>query len=109
MNYKEIENCPLNVFLKSFSGKWKPIILYCFFKNGNMRFTDLWRAIPAVSKKVLLQQLKELEKSEIVQRTQINTFPPEVFYGLSGKGDSLLPVILIIEEWITINKYQSEP
>ena len=106
MNYKEFENCHLNIFLKLFSGKWKPLILYHFFKNGDIRFTDLWRNIPKISKKVLLEQLKELEIAGIVKRTQINSFPPEVFYGLSEKGKSILPVILHIEDW-TKNSYFS--
>lgn len=99
MNYKEFENCPLNIFLKLFTGKWKPLILYHFFHYGDIRFTELWRKIPKVSKKVLLEQLKELETSEIVERRQLNTFPPEVFYGLSEKGKTILPVIMQIEEW----------
>lgn len=99
MTYREFENCPFNIFLKVFSGKWKPLILYQFFLNGDIRFTDLWRELPKVSKKVLLEQLKELELSGIVQRTQVNTFPPEVFYGLSETGKTILPVILHIEEW----------
>lgn len=47
----------------------------------------------------MLEQLKELETSEIVERRQLNTFPPEVFYGLSEKGKTILPVIMQIEEW----------
>lgn len=99
MLYNEFENCPLNVFLKLFSGKWKPLILFHFFHKGDVRFTELWRSMPKVSKKVLLDQLKELEMSGIVKRTQVNMFPPEVFYGLSEKGKSILPVIAHIEEW----------
>ncbi|WP_268846245.1 winged helix-turn-helix transcriptional regulator [Flavobacterium aestivum] len=99
MNYNEFESCPLNTFFKLFSGKWKSLILYHCFKKGDIRFTELWRSIPKVSKKVLLEQLKELETSGIIQRTQINTFPPEVFYGLSEKGKSILPVISHIEDW----------
>lgn len=84
---------------ENFTGKWKPVILYHFFHDGDIRFTELWRKIPKVSKKVLLEQLKELEESGIVERRQVNTFPPEVFYGLSEKGKTILPVIMQIEEW----------
>ncbi|MFM9402295.1 winged helix-turn-helix transcriptional regulator [Myroides odoratimimus] len=100
MNYDEFESCPLNVFLKLLSGKWKPLLMYQFFANGDIRFTELWRNMPRVSKKVLLEQLKDMEVSGVVKRTQINTFPPEVFYGLTEYGKSMLPLIQHIEEWV---------
>ncbi|ATL42492.1 helix-turn-helix domain-containing protein [Elizabethkingia sp. HX WHF] len=99
MNYKEFENCAFNRFMKLFSGKWKPLILFHFFESGDIRFTDLWRIMPVVSKKVLLEQLKELEEDGIVHRKQINTFPPEVYYGLTDKGRSLAPLMQEIEQW----------
>lgn len=101
MNYDEFESCPLNVFLKLLSGKWKPLLIHQFFTHGDIRFTELWRNMPRVSKKVLLEQLKEMESSGLVQRTQVNTFPPEVFYGLTEQGKSMLPLIQHIEEWVS--------
>ncbi|AJW62310.1 putative HTH-type transcriptional regulator YybR [Elizabethkingia miricola] len=100
MNYQEFENCAFNQFMKLFSGKWKPLILFHFFESGDMRFTELWRIMPVVSKKVLLEQLKELEEDGIVRRKQVNTFPPEVYYGLTEKGSSLAPLMLSIEKWM---------
>jgi DNA-binding HxlR family transcriptional regulator len=49
--------------------------------------------------KVLLEQLKELEEDGIVHRKQVNTFPPEVYYGLTDKGRSLAPLMQEIEQW----------
>lgn len=100
MNYQEFEDCAFNQFMKLFSGKWKPLILFHFFETGNIRFTELWRMMPVVSKKVLLEQLKELEDKGIVQRRQTNVFPPEVYYGLTDRGQSLSPLIQSIEKWI---------
>ena len=98
MNYKEYEKCGVNVFLSMLSGKWKPLILYQLFIKEE-RFTDLWRVMPKVSKKVLLEQLKQMEADGIVVRKQNNVFPPEVYYKLSEKGLSLGPVLLQIEKW----------
>ncbi|WP_407481155.1 winged helix-turn-helix transcriptional regulator [Elizabethkingia meningoseptica] len=100
MNYQEFEDCAFNQFMKLFSGKWKPLILFHFFETGDIRFTELWRMMPVVSKKVLLEQLKELEDKGIVQRKQTNVFPPEVYYGLTDRGQSLAPLIQCIEKWI---------
>jgi DNA-binding HxlR family transcriptional regulator len=99
MDYNAFIDCPLKKFLKIISGKWKPLILYHFFKDGDIRFTELWRLMPKISKKVLLEQLKELEEDRIVLRKQLNTFPPEVYYGLSERGKTLMPIIENIEKW----------
>lgn len=101
MNYEEYLNCPFNKFLNILNGKWKPMILYVLFKEGDIRFTEIWRKIPKVSKKVLLEQLNSLELDGILYRKQINTFPPEVYYGLSDKGKTLGPLIIKIEKWVT--------
>lgn len=42
MNYKEFENCSVNLFFRIFSGKWKPLILHHFFYTGDERFIELW-------------------------------------------------------------------
>lgn len=83
-----------------FSGKWKPLILYHLFHTGDERFIELWRKMPKVSKKVLIAQLHELENDGIVVRKQKNTFPPEVYYGLSDTGKSLDQLLLHIETWM---------
>lgn len=103
MDIQDFENCPLNRFLKLLSGKWKPLILYHFIHYGDIRFSELWRVMPQISKKVLLEHLKDMENEGLVIRKQVNTFPPEVFYGLSDKGESLNPIIKEMEAWI--NKY----
>lgn len=100
MNYKEFENCSVNLFFRIFSGKWKPLILHHFFYTGDERFIELWRKMPKISKKVLLEQLKEMENDGIVVRKQVNTFPPEVYYGLSETDKSLEQLLLHIESWM---------
>lgn len=64
-----------------------------------MRFTELWRIIPKVAKKVLLEQLKQLETDELIIREEKSAFPPEVSYRVSAKGRALGPVFLMLEAW----------
>lgn len=64
-----------------------------------MRFTELWRIIPKVAKKVLLDQLKQLETDELIIRKEKSGFPPEVSYSISAKGRALGPVFLMLEAW----------
>jgi len=99
MNYKDFENCGLKGSLQMISGKWKPLILYFLFYEGEIRFIELWRAMPRVSKKVLLEQLKQLEDDGIIERIERIKFPPEVYYKLSEKGKELGPIFEALDQW----------
>lgn len=81
------------------SGKWKPIILYHLFHNKEMRFTELWRIIPKVAKKVLLEHLRQMEQHGLLIREEKHTFPPEVYYRISEKGRTLGPTLAAMESW----------
>ena len=48
--------------ISSFGGRWKLVILFHLFGGNVLRFSDLERAIPAVSQKMLAQQLRQLER-----------------------------------------------
>ena len=64
-----------------------------------MRFMEIWRIIPKVAKKVLLDQLKQLEKDELIIREEKSGFPPEVSYRVSKKGRALGPAFVVLETW----------
>lgn len=106
MNYNEFKYCGLNVALGALSGKWKPVILYYLFHQEEIRFTELWRAIPKVAKKVLLEQLRQMEQDELIVRDEKNGFPPEVWYHISAKGKALGPALAALESWA--NEYAPE-
>lgn len=91
--------CGLNVTLNTLSGKWKAVILYQLFNHGEMRFTQLWRIIPKVTKKVLLEHLKQMENSHLVIRKEKSSFPPEVYYSISDKGRALGPALVAMDNW----------
>jgi DNA-binding HxlR family transcriptional regulator len=99
MDNKKYTHCGLNVALTILAGKWKPLILYHLFHHPKMRFTELWRIIPKVAKKVLLDQLKQLEKDELIIRQEKSGFPPEVSYRVSKKGRALGPAFVVLETW----------
>lgn len=67
--------------------------------GGELRFIHLWRLLPRVSKKVLLEQLRQLEADGLVHRQEYLKFPPEVGYGLTPKGQSLIPILRQIDQW----------
>lgn len=90
--------CPITAMLELIGGKWKPIILYCL-KADTRRFGEIAVRIPTISRKVLTEQLKELEQDGLVIRQQYSEIPPRVEYSLSELGRSLAPVLDAMEQW----------
>ena len=80
-------------------GRWKLLILFHLFGGRVLRFSDLERAIPAISQKMLAQQLRQLEADGIVQRIVHNQVPPKVEYHLTTWGQSLCPALDALLKW----------
>ncbi len=80
-------------------GRWKMIIVFHLFTSGILRFSELERAIPAVSQKMLIQQLRELERDGIVARTIYPQVPPKVEYRLTDWGQEMCPALDMLLEW----------
>jgi DNA-binding HxlR family transcriptional regulator len=78
--------------LKVLGGKWKLLILWNL-KDETKRFSELKRLIPNITEKMLNQQLKELEKDEIVNRTVRSKVPLQVDYSFTEYGKTLIPSI----------------
>ncbi|CAA7197139.1 winged helix-turn-helix transcriptional regulator [Chryseobacterium potabilaquae] len=93
-----LDLCPVTYVMERIGGFWKPIILY-HLSTGDKRYSELKRAIPAVTEKMLIQHLKQLEADGLVTRTAKPIVPPHVVYGLSEGGKGLMPVIRAMSEW----------
>jgi DNA-binding HxlR family transcriptional regulator len=85
--------------LRLIDGRWKLLILFHLFGGQILRFSDLERAIPAVSQKMLAQQLRQLEADGIVERTVHHQVPPKVEYRLTALGQSLCPALDALLKW----------
>ena len=77
--------------LKVLEGRWKLVILFHLFDGRLVRFSELERAIPAISQKMLIQQLRQLERDGVVRRIVHHQVPPRVEYGLDRLGRGALP------------------
>ncbi|MDX2283957.1 MAG: helix-turn-helix domain-containing protein [Bacteroidia bacterium] len=91
-------DCPVTHCLNLIGGKWKPVILH-LVRNGCNRFGMLQRAIPAISKQMLTQQLRELEEDGLLERTIFAEIPPRVEYAISPYGQTLFPVLDAMSGW----------
>lgn len=94
----DANNCPVVNTLERIGGKWKVVILYTL-SFGTRRFGEISARIPGISRKVLTQQLKELEADGFINRKKYNEIPPRVEYSLTQLGDSLAPVLKAMEVW----------
>lgn len=80
-------------------GRWKLVILFHLFSGRLLRFSDLERAIPQISQKMLIQQLRQMEADGIVTRLVHHQVPPKVEYGLTDWGRSLCPALDALLHW----------
>lgn len=79
MTNKSMQN--LNII----TDKYKPLIIYNLF-DGRKKFTHLQKLTSGISNKVLLENLKELETNNLVNKKYFYEYPPRVEYSLTSKG-----------------------
>ena len=98
MRRTEAPVCPAEATIGVIGGRWKvPIIWHLF--AGTRRFSELRRAMPAVTQKMLTRQLRELEEDGVVSRKVYPQVPPKVEYSLTDRGRSLKPVVEAMCRW----------
>jgi len=85
--------------LKVLEGRWKLVILFHLFGDKLLRFSELERAIPSISQKMLIQQLRQMEKDGVVRRIVHHQVPPKVEYGLTDWGQALCPALDEMLKW----------
>ena len=85
--------------LQVLEGRWKLVILFHLFDGKLVRFSELQRAIPSISQKMLIQQLRGLESDGVVRRIVHHQVPPKVEYGLTDWGEALCPALDELLKW----------
>ena len=100
----DFENTGFSYTLSIVSGKYKMIILYCLMEYGTIRFNEMQRYLKKISDKTLSQNLKELEKDELINKVIYPQIPPKVEYSLTARGKSLMEVLEGLCVWGEENK-----
>lgn len=90
--------CPLEIAVNTISGKWKIPILWQM-NEGKKRPSEFLRGIENVDRRVLNQQLKEMEADGLIVRKSFNELPPRVEYSLTELGNKLVKVLWELNEW----------
>lgn len=91
-------DCGMAMIMEIIGGKWKPCLILNI-SRGFRRPSELQRLNTKASRRVLNQQLKELEEFGIITRVVYAELPPKVEYFLTDLGSSLLPVIGTMDDW----------
>lgn len=94
-----LENSGFYYTLSPISGKYKMAVLYTLTIFEVVRFNELQRFIKTTSCKTLSATLKELEKEQLIIRTEYPQVPPKVEYRLSARGASLIPILQSMCDW----------
>jgi DNA-binding HxlR family transcriptional regulator len=90
--------CPVKLTTDIIGGKWKPLILF-YLEGRILRFGELQKLIPGLTKKMLTQHLRELERDGIIHRRVYAQVPPKVEYSLTKHGESLKPILKLMSAW----------
>lgn len=96
-NNKEYK-CSLEATMDVLSGKWRALILWHLLQE-NMRFSQIQKIVPGISKKVLSQHLRVLEKNDLINRIAYPEVPPRVEYEITDKGKTLSKALNELELW----------
>jgi DNA-binding HxlR family transcriptional regulator len=94
--------------LKFLEGRWKLVILFRLFGGKVLRFSELEKAIPAISQKMLIQQLRQMETDGIVRRIVHHQVPPKVEYCLTDWGQALCPALDALLQWAAARELLNE-
>lgn len=95
---KQEYTCSLGLTIDLIGGKWKLMILWHLI-TGSKRFTELKNSITGITQKILTEQLRELESSNIISRKAYATVPPKVEYSMTKYGENLVPIINDLCDW----------
>ncbi len=94
--------CPVRNVLDHISTKWTPLILLTL-QAGPLRFSQLHKQVPDISKRMLTQSLRDLERDGLLSRKVFPTKPPSVEYELTPLGISVMLPLGALVEWADKN------
>ena len=91
--------CPVDVTLSLIGGKWKLLILFHLHYFSRKGYSEIKLNLPGISEKMLSQQLRELERDQLIGKEAISKKPYRVEYFLTEKGKTLAPLYEFLSQW----------
>ena len=93
-----VSGCPVEEAMRVLGGRWRIVLVY-YLLEGTKRFSDLRRAMPGISQRMLTLDLRALEQAGLVSRTIYPQVPPRVEYQLTGEGRRLRSLVNVLGRW----------
>lgn len=90
--------CEAHQLLDKIANKWTILIIFAL-TQGRKRYSDLKQQIAGISPKMLVQNLRNLERNGLIKREVYPTIPPRVDYSLTALGKSLAEPLAVLGEW----------
>lgn len=90
--------CPVEATIQLIGGKYKAVILW-HLMNKTLRYSELHKLMPKATDKMLAQQLRELEKDDLISRKVYPVVPPKTEYSLTDFGKTLAPILDELCNW----------
>jgi DNA-binding HxlR family transcriptional regulator len=91
--------CPVTFASRVVGGRWKARIVWALIRHEKLRFSEVRRACPPISDRILSKELKELAAWGLMSRKDYSTIPPKTEYSLTALGETLRPVMAAMAEW----------
>lgn len=91
--------CPVAFTSRILGGKWKARIIWALVRTEPLRFSEVRRACPPVSDRILTKELRELEEWGLISRREYSVIPPKTEYRLTELGNTLRPVMASMAAW----------
>ncbi|WP_119301095.1 winged helix-turn-helix transcriptional regulator [Dongia deserti] len=89
---ESVSGCPVEDAIRLLGGRWRIVLIYHLL-DGKRRFSELRRAMPSISQRMLTLDLRALEKAGLLQRTVYPEVPPRVEYDLTEEGRRLRELV----------------
>lgn len=90
--------CPIRTILAQIGDKWSLLVIL-LLREGGQRFSEMQRAIPDISQRMLTQTLRKLERDGLVSRKVTPSIPPRVDYAITDLGKSVFEPIGAMAQW----------
>lgn len=104
--YSEIDprvGALVNELIGRVADKWTMLLIEELDEGGTMRFSQLSKAVPGISQKMLTQTLRAMERDGLVSRTVYPVVPPKVEYRLTALGEGLGEAFCGVWRWAEAN------
>lgn len=93
-----LADCPARTTLSLVADTWSVVVVYALGERPR-RYSELQERIGGISKKMLTQTIRKLERNGLVERQRLATAPPGVEYRLTDLGETLLDPVRLLSRW----------